>query len=118
MQVHRARVHRGAGRSGVDGAEQATGVSLHHRHWVPTRAPDVHSGMRALTRSGPEPATGPAPQQPFGDQIVDHGPGHVTTERIDAGVGQWQLGGRAGQLRAQHVGIRRIQHRGLDRRAE
>ncbi len=115
MHVERAGVHRRVRGVAVHGAQQPAGGALHDRHRLTARAADVDVGPAA---AGPVPPGGAAAQLPVGDQPVQRLAGRLAAEHLELVLGQRQLGGRAAQLGAEHVGVGRVGDGGLDGAAE
>ena len=119
VQVHRAGVHGRGGGGPVHRAEHAAGLRLHHSHLARARTPDVHGAGGALPGRGPVPAGRPAPQRTVGHELVEHGSGRGTAEHVaNVALGHRQLGSGADELRAQYVGVGRVEHAPLHRGAE
>ena len=101
------RIHR---------AEQSTGIRLHDVDRPASVRPEVHHGRSALG-VGPEPARGPAPEEP----LLAQGPEQVLRRRpeeTEIRLRQRQFGRRGAQVRAEHVRIGGVEHGGLDGEVE
>ncbi len=103
VEVDGAGVCLAVRRRGVDRAQQPPGVPLDQAHGRAAAAAQV--GVGALAR-GPEPAGGAGPQQPAAHQVAEHH-AHLVgrAEQRQVGLGERQLGGRAAQVRGEHVRV-------------
>ena len=116
VQVDGPFMHRPIGGAPVDAAHHAPGAGLDDLDRTPDRPTQV-DGIHRAFGTRPEPAGGSGAQQPLGAQ-----PGRKVAHRLaePALVARFQrslLGGRR-QVRSEHVGVLRAQHRLLDRPVE
>jgi hypothetical protein len=114
VQVDRTRMHCRASRSRVDSAQHPAGPVLHDHDLLAARTADVHRRVRPVAR-GPVPAGGTFAQHTAGDQVAEDLTRDRVAERAEVLFGERDLGGGACQVRAEYIGIERVQNRRLDR---
>ena len=113
MDVDRALVDGGVGGRAVDRADDDARVGLHHRHLG--RAVAAQGGQ-ILGPPGqvdvPEPARGPTPQRAPTLQLAQQGVvGQAEQGQVRGPQGR--LGGGGAQVGCEHVGVGRVEDRGL-----
>ena len=116
VHVDRAGVGGGVRAAGVDGADHPAGLGLDQRDRRAAGRADVGE-VAGPAPVGPEPAARAAPQQPGAGQLVDDVAGG-RAEEGQVGLGERDLGGGGAQVRAEDVGVGRVEDGGLDRLAE
>ena len=100
----------------IEGADQPPGTGFDEPDRRSASAAQI--GFGPVGR-GPEPPGGSGSEQSPADEIVEHNPDRFgRAEQRQVGFGQGQLRGSAAQLRAENVGVARVQHGGLYRPAE
>ena len=113
MDVDRALVDGGVGGRAVNRADDRAGVGLHHRH---LGRPVAAQGGEVLGPAGqvdvPEPARGSTPQRAPALQLAQQGVIGQAEQGQVLGP-QGSLGGGGAQVRREHVGVGRVEDRGL-----
>ena len=113
VDVDRALVDGGVGGRAVDRADDDARVGLHHRH---LGRPVAAQGGQVLGPPGqvdvPEPARGPTPQCAPTLQLAQQGVvGQAEQGQVRGPQGR--LGGGGAQVGCEHVGVGRVEDRGL-----
>ena len=115
MQVDRAGVDDAVGARHVDRAEHPTARALDDRD--DRAGPAQRHEIAGPLLPGPVPAVAAASQQVLGDELVG-ALRHRRAEDRDVRGGERHLGGGRGEVRAQHVGVGRVEGARLDRGVE